>query len=117
MTDAELRVYAKEIQAPYSLLKETATLKRLPVVNFAAGGIATPAAWLRWGLCGQRCLQVRRREEACSGDRTGCHPLPRRQSLGRGLDGFGRRHGGNQLREHDGRRQNVQEGYVNAHSA
>ena len=43
MTDAELRVYAKEIQAPYSLLKETATLKRLPDVNFAAGGIATPA--------------------------------------------------------------------------
>jgi pyridoxal 5'-phosphate synthase pdxS subunit len=43
MTDTELRVFAKELQAPYSLLKETATLKRLPVVNFAAGGVATPA--------------------------------------------------------------------------
>jgi pyridoxal 5'-phosphate synthase pdxS subunit len=35
--------YAKEIGAPYSLVKETAELGRLPVVNFAAGGVATPA--------------------------------------------------------------------------
>jgi pyridoxal biosynthesis lyase PdxS len=31
------------IQAPFHLLKETARLKRLPVVSFAAGGVATPA--------------------------------------------------------------------------
>jgi pyridoxal 5'-phosphate synthase pdxS subunit len=43
MTDEELFAFAKEIQAPFHLLKETARLKRLPVVNFAAGGIATPA--------------------------------------------------------------------------
>ena len=43
MSDAELRVLAKDIQAPYELLKETARLGRLPVVNFAAGGVATPA--------------------------------------------------------------------------
>jgi pyridoxal 5'-phosphate synthase pdxS subunit len=43
MTDEELYAHAKEIQAPYHLLKETARLKRLPVVSFAAGGIATPA--------------------------------------------------------------------------
>jgi len=43
MTAEELRVYAKEIGAPYELLKKTAELKRLPVVNFAAGGVATPA--------------------------------------------------------------------------
>ncbi|KAJ7168228.1 vitamin B6 biosynthesis protein [Mycena crocata] len=43
MTEEELYLFAKEIQAPYHLLKETARLKRLPVVNFAAGGIATPA--------------------------------------------------------------------------
>jgi len=43
MTEEELYVYAKEIQAPFYLLKETARLKRLPVVNFAAGGIASPA--------------------------------------------------------------------------
>ncbi|KAB8299969.1 hypothetical protein EYC80_000211 [Monilinia laxa] len=43
MSDEELRILAKEIQAPFELLKETAKLGRLPVVNFAAGGIATPA--------------------------------------------------------------------------
>jgi pyridoxal 5'-phosphate synthase pdxS subunit len=35
--------FAKEIGAPYELLLETQKLGRLPVVNFAAGGIATPA--------------------------------------------------------------------------
>lgn len=39
----ELMTYAKEIGAPYNLLLETRELGRLPVVNFAAGGIATPA--------------------------------------------------------------------------
>ena len=35
--------FAKEIGAPYDLVLETKTLGRLPVVNFAAGGLATPA--------------------------------------------------------------------------
>ena len=35
--------YAKELSAPYELLKETAAFGCLPVVNFAAGGIATPS--------------------------------------------------------------------------
>ena len=39
----ELMTFAKEIGAPYELVKETKELGRLPVVNFAAGGIATPA--------------------------------------------------------------------------
>ncbi|KAI9201814.1 SOR/SNZ family-domain-containing protein [Polychytrium aggregatum] len=43
MNDDELYHYAKELGAPYHLLKETARLGRLPVVNFAAGGVATPA--------------------------------------------------------------------------
>ncbi|MCJ1457207.1 Pyridoxal 5'-phosphate synthase subunit snz1 [Mycoblastus sanguinarius] len=43
MSDMELRVYAKELNAPFHILKETAELGRLPVVNFAAGGVATPA--------------------------------------------------------------------------
>ena len=43
MSDMELRVYAKELNAPFRLLKDTASLGRLPVVNFAAGGVATPA--------------------------------------------------------------------------
>jgi pyridoxal 5'-phosphate synthase pdxS subunit len=43
MPDEELMSYAKEIGAPYELVKETKKLGRLPVVNFAAGGIATPS--------------------------------------------------------------------------
>jgi pyridoxal 5'-phosphate synthase pdxS subunit len=43
MDEDELFTYAKNIQAPYDLVKETAELGRLPVVNFAAGGVATPA--------------------------------------------------------------------------
>ncbi len=43
MSDDELMAYAKEIGAPYELVKETKQLGRMPVVNFAAGGIATPA--------------------------------------------------------------------------
>jgi pyridoxal 5'-phosphate synthase pdxS subunit len=43
MPDEELMAFAKELGAPYELLKETKELGRLPVVNFAAGGIATPA--------------------------------------------------------------------------
>jgi pyridoxal 5'-phosphate synthase pdxS subunit len=43
MDEDELFAYAKEIRAPYALVKETAELGRLPVVNFAAGGVATPA--------------------------------------------------------------------------
>jgi pyridoxal 5'-phosphate synthase pdxS subunit len=43
MDEDELFTYAKNIQAPYALVKETAALGRLPVVNFAAGGVATPA--------------------------------------------------------------------------
>ncbi|MGB9777044.1 MAG: pyridoxal 5'-phosphate synthase lyase subunit PdxS [Anaerolineae bacterium] len=43
MAEEEMMAYAKEIGAPYELVVETARLGRLPVVNFAAGGIATPA--------------------------------------------------------------------------
>jgi len=48
MSEDELFAFAKEIGAPYHLLKETARLKKLPVVNFAAGGVATPGRWLLW---------------------------------------------------------------------
>jgi pyridoxal 5'-phosphate synthase pdxS subunit len=43
MPDDELMTFAKEIGAPYALVNETKELGRMPVVNFAAGGIATPA--------------------------------------------------------------------------
>jgi pyridoxal 5'-phosphate synthase pdxS subunit len=42
-SDAELRQMAREWECDLTLLRQTAQLKRLPVVNFAAGGIATPA--------------------------------------------------------------------------
>jgi pyridoxal 5'-phosphate synthase pdxS subunit len=43
MAEEELMAYSKEIGAPYELVKETKELGRMTVVNFAAGGIATPA--------------------------------------------------------------------------
>jgi pyridoxal 5'-phosphate synthase pdxS subunit len=43
LPEEELMSFAKEIGAPYELVLETRSLGRLPVVNFAAGGIATPA--------------------------------------------------------------------------
>lgn len=42
-TEEELWGVARDIEAPYYLVKETAELGKLPVVNFAAGGVATPA--------------------------------------------------------------------------
>lgn len=43
MPEEELMSEAKALEAPYELVLETRQLGRLPVVNFAAGGVATPA--------------------------------------------------------------------------
>lgn len=43
MREDELFVAAKNLQAPYELVKDVAMNGKLPVVNFVAGGIATPA--------------------------------------------------------------------------
>ncbi|RLL40394.1 pyridoxal 5'-phosphate synthase lyase subunit PdxS [Oceanobacillus piezotolerans] len=43
MSDDELMTEAKHLGAPYDVLKEIKKLGKLPVVNFAAGGVATPA--------------------------------------------------------------------------
>lgn len=43
MDEKGLRIKAKEYRAPLELLKEVKKIQRLPVVNFAAGGVATPA--------------------------------------------------------------------------
>lgn len=43
LPDEEVMAFAKELGAPYELMLETRKLGRMPVVNFAAGGIATPA--------------------------------------------------------------------------
>ncbi|MEX2278740.1 MAG: pyridoxal 5'-phosphate synthase lyase subunit PdxS [Acidimicrobiia bacterium] len=41
--DEQIMTAARDLRAPYALVKEVAETGRLPVVNFAAGGIATPA--------------------------------------------------------------------------
>ena len=43
MEEVELFAFAKEHQCPLELVREVKALGRLPVVNFAAGGVATPA--------------------------------------------------------------------------
>ncbi|HET6386625.1 MAG TPA: pyridoxal 5'-phosphate synthase lyase subunit PdxS [Armatimonadota bacterium] len=43
LRDDELMAEAKNLQAPYELVKEVARTGRLPVPNFSAGGVATPA--------------------------------------------------------------------------
>jgi pyridoxal 5'-phosphate synthase pdxS subunit len=43
LPDEELMAYAKSLGAPYELVEETKALGCLPVVNFAAGGVAPPA--------------------------------------------------------------------------
>ena len=42
-TKEELIMVARDIEAPIELVIETANMERIPVVNFAAGGVATPA--------------------------------------------------------------------------
>ena len=42
-SEEELYVAAKELQAPYALVKQVASTGKLPVVLFTAGGVATPA--------------------------------------------------------------------------
>jgi pyridoxal biosynthesis lyase PdxS len=41
MSEDELYSYAKEIQAPVELVQQVKQLGRLPVVNFAAGGVVS----------------------------------------------------------------------------
>jgi pyridoxal 5'-phosphate synthase pdxS subunit len=43
LDEDEVYVYAKEMRAPVELVRQTKALGRLPVVNFAAGGVSTPA--------------------------------------------------------------------------
>jgi len=42
-TEEELWGVSRKIEAPHEFVKQTAELGKLPVVNFAAGGVATPA--------------------------------------------------------------------------
>lgn len=42
-TEAQLMTIARDLRAPYDLVKEVHDTGKLPVVNFAAGGVSTPA--------------------------------------------------------------------------
>ena len=53
MNEEELYAFAKDLQAPFHLIKEVARLKRLPVVSFAAGGIATPGEYFPLNITGK----------------------------------------------------------------
>ena len=82
MRHDELMAEAKRLGAPYELVAEVAETGRLPVVNFSAGGIATPAdAALMMQLgadgnfVGQRHLQERRSARLRQGDRGRHHLL------------------------------------------
>jgi pyridoxal 5'-phosphate synthase pdxS subunit len=75
MPEEELMAYAKNIGAPYELVKETRELGRLPVVNFAAGGIATPADAALMMQIGVDGVFVGSGIFKSRGDRQGYHPL------------------------------------------
>ncbi len=61
MRGDELYEAAKQMQVPYDLIRFVHENGKLPVVNFAAGGVATPAdaAWCRGCVCRVRYFQVR----------------------------------------------------------
>lgn len=50
MDSTEIYNYAKELRVPIDLLQKTAELGRLPVVNFAAGGIGIVPSLLLFGF-------------------------------------------------------------------
>ena len=97
MREDELFVAAKELQAPYELVKDVAAAGKLPVVNFVAGGISTPADAALVMQLGRRGrvrrlghLQERGPGPDGCGHRPGDDVLRRRQEDRRGQQGPGR---------------------------
>ena len=52
LRDDELFEAAKQLQVPVELVREVHATSKLPVVNFAAGGVATPALMMQLGAEG-----------------------------------------------------------------
>merc|ERR1719426_500057 len=87
MDENEIFVFAKNIGAPLELVEEVRRLGRLPVVNFAAGGVATPAdaaLCMQLGVDGVfvgsgifKSSDPEKRARAIQG----CHPLQRSKSF------------------------------------
>ena len=104
MDDDEIFVYAKEIRAPLELVQQTKTLGRLPVVNFAAGGVATPAdaaLMMQLGMdgvfVGSGIFKSGEPAQARQGHRAGGDALQRPQDPRRGVPGPRRGHGRHRL--------------------
>ena len=86
MPEDELVVEARNLGVSLDLLTQTREMGRMPVVNFAAGGVATPAdaalmmqAGRRRCLCWLRHLQVRKPGATRALHRSGRYPLQRRK--------------------------------------
>ncbi len=98
MREDELYVAAKELGAPLELVREVAASGKLPVVNFVAGGIATPAdaaLAMQLGRRG-RLRRLGHLQERGSGpdgqcDRPGDDPFRQRRDAGGGQQGPRRR--------------------------
>ncbi|KAI0222510.1 Pyridoxal 5'-phosphate synthase subunit PdxS [Lamellibrachia satsuma] len=80
LDETERQAYAKALRVPYSLLNDTVTQGRLPVVNFAAGGIATPAdvsLMMQLGVdgvfVGSGIFKEHRASKTSRSHRRGCH--------------------------------------------
>ena len=113
LPEDELYNEAKELEVPYDLVKYVHENGKLPVVNFAAGGVATPAdaalmmqlgaegvfvgsGIFKSGLRRLRYLQVRQSGEEGPRHRQRSDQLQRRRPAGGGIHRLRRGHGGHQ---------------------
>ena len=79
MSEEELFAAAKNHQAPYELVRIVAKLGKLPVPNFSAGGIATPAD------AALMCLWSRVRQAITNCPRCWCRSAPEAVFVGSGI--------------------------------
>ena len=105
LSEDELYVAAKELQAPYDLVREVAAAGKLPVVLFTAGGIATPAdaaMMMQLGaegvFVGSGIFKSGNPAAARRGDRQGHDVLRRPRRRRQGQPRAGRGHGRHQRR-------------------
>jgi pyridoxal 5'-phosphate synthase pdxS subunit len=107
LSEQELYAAAKDHQAPYELVRMVAQTGKLPVPNFSAGGIATPAdaaLMMQLGAEAPRCRArprgTQRGHQPRQGHRHRHHPLQRRQDRGRSQRTGHRHHEGPGRRRH-----------------
>ena len=98
MREDELFEIAKQLQVPFDLVAYVHENGKLPVVNFAAGGVATPADAARCRRCIRRIrnLQVWKSCKTCRCNRKSSYQLHRCQDDCRTFCRFRRGHGRNQ---------------------